>query len=361
MAGVRSADRCPGVLRPHLAEDGSVVRLRLPGGQTTADTLSALSQLAQTYGNPDLQLTSRAGLQLRGLSDPLPDAVASTVSALGLLPSPRHERVRNIVASPLTGVSGGNADLRGLIHDLDRAILGEPLLAELPGRFLFVLDDGRGDVSDRRFDLGYRASDPRGGHLLVGGPHVGVPIAATAAVDTLVALARDFVTTAGSARAWHVGELPRWSAAIDGLGPVPAPLDRPGPAVGRLAGSAGVTVPLGLLTPEQVAALARVAAGPVVVTPWRGLVIPGAAAGLPRLVAAGLVADPASPWSSITACVGSPGCGKAYGSTRAVALQLAAGGSVGHRIHVAGCERRCGAPGGDHDDLVLGSAREAVG
>ena len=126
MAGVKAADRCPGVLRPHPAEDGALVRLRLPGGQTTADTARALSELARTYGNPDLQLTSRAGLQLRGLPDPLPDDLVGAVLGLGLVPSPRHERVRNIVASPLTGVTGGRADLRGLVHVLDRALLDEP-------------------------------------------------------------------------------------------------------------------------------------------------------------------------------------------------------------------------------------------
>ena len=44
------------------------------------------------------------------------------------------------------------------------------MLADLPGRFLFVLDDGRGDVVDLRLDLGYRATGPEGGYLLVGGP-----------------------------------------------------------------------------------------------------------------------------------------------------------------------------------------------
>lgn len=360
MAGVKAADRCPGVLRPHPAEDGSVVRLRLPGGQTTADTLSALSELAQNYGNPDLQLTSRAGIQLRGLPNPLPDSVAATLLALGLLPSPRHDRVRNIVASPLTGVYGGHADLRGLIHDLDRAILGEPALAELPGRFLFVLDDGRGDLSGRTYDLGYRATDARGGQLLVGGPELSRPIGATEVVDTLVELARDFVTRAGPAGAWHVRELPGWAAAIDGLGPLPVTIDRPGSVVGPLGGAAGVSVPLGFLTPGHVAAVARVAPGPVVVTPWRGLVVPGAAAGLPQLIGAGLIADPASAWSAVSACVGSPGCAKSAGSTLALARQLVSGGAVGRRIHVSGCERRCGAPSEDHDDILVGAAQEAV-
>src|SRR4051812_42269868 len=152
MAGVEPADRRPGVLRSHRGEDGAMIRLRLPGGQIGTDSLRGLSELAAAHGHPDLQLTSRAGIQLRGLPEPLPVALSGQIAALGLLPSRTHERVRNIVPSPLSGVAGGRADIRGLVRDLDRAMLAEPSLADLPGRFLFVVDDGRGDVAAGSFD-----------------------------------------------------------------------------------------------------------------------------------------------------------------------------------------------------------------
>ena len=93
MAGVTRADRCPGVLRPHLAVDGAVVRIRVPGGQTTGAALGSLSRIAQEFGSGDLQLTSRAGIQLRGLPDPLPAGFVSAVREAGFLPSDTHERV----------------------------------------------------------------------------------------------------------------------------------------------------------------------------------------------------------------------------------------------------------------------------
>ena len=119
MAGVTDADRCPGVLRPHLAQDGAVVRIRFPGGQTTGAALGRLSGIAQQFGSGDLQLTSRASVQLRGLPDPVPAALIAAVREAGFLPSETHERVRNIIASPLSGISGGLADLRPLVVDLD--------------------------------------------------------------------------------------------------------------------------------------------------------------------------------------------------------------------------------------------------
>ena len=82
-----------------------------PAGGSPVRTLRRLAELAAAYGNGVLQLTSRAGLQLRGLPDPLPAAFVDAVVGAGLLPSASHERVRNIVASPLTGLHGGRADV----------------------------------------------------------------------------------------------------------------------------------------------------------------------------------------------------------------------------------------------------------
>src|SRR5688500_4113225 len=100
MAGV-TADRCPGVLRPHGAAAGARVRVRVPCGQTTGTSLAALGRAAERHGRGLLQLSSRASLQVRGLPTPLPEAFEQDVTAAGFLPSASHERVRNVVASPL--------------------------------------------------------------------------------------------------------------------------------------------------------------------------------------------------------------------------------------------------------------------
>src|SRR5690349_7297706 len=94
-------DRCPGLLRPHLAEDGALVRLRLPGGRITVAALRQVLAAAAADGAESVQLTSRGNLQVRALPDPLPERFVELIEATGLLPSASHERVRNIVASPL--------------------------------------------------------------------------------------------------------------------------------------------------------------------------------------------------------------------------------------------------------------------
>jgi precorrin-3B synthase len=353
MAGVTRADRCPGVLRPHLAQDGAVVRVRVPGGQTTGTALGRLSRIAQEFGSGDLQLTSRASVQLRGMPYPVPTCLIDAVREAGFLPSETHERVRNIVASPLTGVSGGAADVRPLVVTLDAGLCVDPDLASLPSRFLFALDDGRGDLSGVSFDLGYRAVDDDHGWVLIGGGPLGIAVSAADAVELLLDLAHQFLTaTQRYGEAWHVRDLPAWARNLHGVRTIDLPQATAGTPLGVVAGAASVHVPLALLTPAQAATVETGADGPVVITPSRGLVLPGAARHLPLLMAAGLIADPDSPWSAISACVGGPSCQKSLINTRAYATALAQSGSPPRRTHVSGCERRCGAPNGDHLDLV---------
>ncbi|MGH3452052.1 MAG: precorrin-3B synthase, partial [Haloechinothrix sp.] len=144
------SDACPGALTTHVAADGRLARVRVPGGALTAAALRVLADCAERFGDGELHLTSRANVQLRGLGSG--DELAVRLGEAGLLPSASHERVRNIVASPLSGVAGGVADVRRIVRELDEAVCASAPLTTLPGRFLFGLDDGRGDIVDDRID-----------------------------------------------------------------------------------------------------------------------------------------------------------------------------------------------------------------
>jgi precorrin-3B synthase len=345
--------------------------------------LLEVTLVAAELGTGSLQLTSRGNLQLRGLADGVLPELVERVATIGLLPSVTHERVRNVIASPLTGLdvgdpkvfrqsstgpngtyASGRTDLRPMVSELDRALCDTAELAELPGRFLFALDDGRGDVSALRFDLAYRAEGPGAGTVLVGSAGHGIPTTRSGAVNLMVALAVRFVRLRQDLRPapWHLGELhdltviDRRIAPVGRLesGPRRVPTS-PAPPLGARGHAASVGVPLSLLSRGQVTAIhAAAGGGPVVLTPWRGVVIPGAAAALPALSSAGLTVDDESIWSQLTACVGAPGCAKSAISTRAMATEIAArlAVPVAHPVHLSGCPRRCGAPSTAHLDLV---------
>lgn len=268
-------DRCPGVLRPWLANDGALVRIRLIGGRISASALAGLSAVAQEYGDGRLHLTTRANLQLRALPSTdgvLPDDLVTAIEATGLLPSRAHELGRNVMVSPLTGITGGRADLRGLALEFDERIRASDVLAGLPGRFLFVLDDGRGDLLDRETDLGLVALDEASAQLRIGdgwGPVVSLTRGCTA----LLGLAEKFLYLRGDAAdaPWHVRELPEplhRTAPVDPAVPTAAP---PLP-FGRFPGGEHVEAPGAVLTPVLVASLTSNATD-LVVTPWHGVVV----------------------------------------------------------------------------------------
>ncbi|MAS55792.1 MAG: nitrite reductase [Pimelobacter sp.] len=269
-------DLCPGVLRPWPAEDGALVRVRLIGGQVSAAALRALSRVSQEHGDGDLHLTSRANLQLRGLpheAERLPERVVSAIESTGLLPSRSHELARNVMASPATGLGGGRVDLRPISAELDRLLCAAPRLAALGGRFLFVLDDGRGDLADRAPDLGLVALDDASAQLRLGSTGWGDTVGIGEAAGALVDLAARFLDLRGEsvAAAWHVDELDSPLAASHPRDPRAQVHQEPLPY-----GPDHVAAPAGVLAPDLVAHLTA-PGHDLVVTPWRGVLVPGGA------------------------------------------------------------------------------------
>jgi precorrin-3B synthase len=318
----------------------------------SATQLEALARAATEFGPGAMELTSRGNIQLRAITNT--SAVAEIVAAAGLLPSQTHERVRNIVASPLSGRIGGIADIRGLIADLDEAIQAEPALAELPGRFLFSIDDGREDLSGLGADAGAHFLDQSTAALLLAGRDTGVRLTTSDVVPALIAVASRFAAIRG--KAWRIVELDDTAALLDSFDPGAnpgatwPPVTRP--PVGWLPQddgriTLGAAVPLGVLQARVAEFLAAIDA-PMAITPWRSVLVfdleEGVADTALRVLAPmDLVFDETSPWLSVSACTGRPGCQHSAADVRADATAAVDDPTDGHR-HFVGCERACGSP-----------------
>jgi precorrin-3B synthase len=351
VARTRDQDACPGALQVHQAADGALARVRLPGGMITPRQLEALAHAATAWGSPAMELTSRGNIQIRGITDTA--KIADVIANVGLLPSATHERVRNIVASPLSGRTGGRADVRGLVAELDDAIQAEPELAGLPGRFLFGIDDGHGDISGLAADVGVHVLDESAA-LLLAGRDTGVRLPVSNAVSTLIGVAHRFAGTRGNA--WRIAELSDPTHLLGDLAPTVEPGETWPPVTEPPVGwipqddgpvTLGAGVPLGVLGARVAEYLAAITA-PMVITPWRSVLVfdldDGVADAASRVLAPmGLVFDENSPWLSVSACTGSPGFEHSLADVRADAAAAVDEPARGHR-HFVGCERACGSP-----------------
>ncbi|WP_299955846.1 precorrin-3B synthase [uncultured Modestobacter sp.] len=370
------ADACPGALQTHAAADGGLARVRVPGGTLTAEQLRVLAAAARELGDGHLELTSRGNLQLRGLPTGAEAELGDRLAAAGLLPSATHERVRNVLASTLSGRSAdGHVDVGPWVRAFDAGLRADPALAELPGRFLATLDDGRGDVAGLGGDVGLLALSPTTVALLLGGVDSGLRCSPDDAVTLALDAARAFLAerAAQASTAWRLTELTDGPARVVARLPghvrhhgrsveVPAAV-----AVGPVGAAAQVdgrtaligVVPLGRVSADQAELLARLAAE-VQLTPWRSVVVPDLAEdavddAAVDLFRTGMVFDEASPWLQVTSCAGRPGCAKSLADVRADAAAAVASRVLpagGARQHWAGCERRCGRPQGGVVDVV---------
>jgi precorrin-3B synthase len=399
LASRRTADRCPGVLRLTEAADGFLARVRLPGGLVSGEQLRVLARLASELGDGRVELTSRGNVQLRGLAVDAAVPLTDGLARAGLLPSLSHDRVRNVLASPLAGLDRG-VDLTGIVRALDVELCARARLAELSGRFLFAVDDGRGDVAGLGADVIATVSADS---AVVNGLSVRQPDVLDATgtgaggvpdrlrddiVAVMLACAEAFLDlrAAHGGTAWRIADLPGGTdqvpAAVSARLGLPRVRAEPGPAavtrpVGLIARqsmrggresaasvredsgfSVVLLAPLGRLTAAQLTWVAdQLGESDARVTPWRGVVLPRPedAAGVLREAAGlGFGTDEASPWLRLTACAGRPGCASALADVQADAAGFAARWP-GRIVHVSGCGRHCGRPAATEIDVTATS------
>lgn len=354
-------DMCPGALNLHKATDGSIGRVRFPGGWVRPKQWEAIARIARTLGDGTIHITTRGNMQFRGVEDV--DAFAAAVEEAGFLPSKAHDKIRNIMVSAL------HPELVDYAHALDEALLATEKTAGLSGRTLFGFDAGVGDITAKRPDFGVFFHEDAA-HLLLAGEPTGL---ATDPEPTVVAAVLTQAAAAWQQRReanWRMHEAPEVVAGIaeqlkaheqvrEAQAPaIPAAPDKP---IGWIENGTGVTLGAGLrfgFFSAQVADMLAAIGAPVTITPWASLVIHNlkeeeAEAVVCVLAPLGLIFDANSDWLRVTACTGLPGCAKSLSNTQADATELVLSHEVPEGlVHFSGCGRRCGHPIGPHTEYV---------
>ncbi len=368
----------PDVFSPTRAGDGWLIRVKPPEQRLAAAAARRLASMATRWGSGAIEITTRASLQLRGVSEAAFADLAAALREAGLASDdPALEQRRNILVSPL---AGDDPTIAGDPLALARALaqrLADPAYAALSQKFSAVIDGGGVlPLSGWRADI----------RITVREDGVGI-----AALDgtTLTCLAEEAPAAALTLAARMTLETrpPAPPPPPPPAGFLPYHGPDPGPCPGEARGAFALVPPFGAMRAPMLAALADLSEGFgdgwLRLAPGRVALIAGVAAAragdLARAArAAGFITDPAAPSLGLIACIGAPDCAGGDAPSRADAAALAAllDDGVARPIHVSGCAKGCAhvgpapvtltgvgrdADGGGRYDLAFDASTEHVG
>src|SRR6266480_2684503 len=118
--------------------DGAyMLRIRLTGCELSAAQAKEIAYIAYEYGYGIADVTTRANIQVQGLSiDHVPRAIAR-LEAVGLTAKQTgHDNIRNVFGHPLSGVDPEELmDTRGLCAAITQLFAGSRIYSDLPRKF----------------------------------------------------------------------------------------------------------------------------------------------------------------------------------------------------------------------------------
>ena len=126
------------------AQDSYMCRLRFPGGIVDARQFRGVADLAKTYGGGYTHVTTRANLQIREIGASDPPNVLMGLADLGILNrGAGADNIRNITGSPTAGIDPQELiDTRPLAREMHHYILNRREMYNLPRKFNIAFDGG---------------------------------------------------------------------------------------------------------------------------------------------------------------------------------------------------------------------------
>ena len=369
---------CPGALQPMLSGDGLLMRPKILGSRLTLAQAEEIAGVSRDYGNGRIDVSQRAQMQLRGLTEKCYAPALMRLACAGLTaPDMGMESALNILSSPLP------SEADPLVQSLVRAFAGDAKLRSLPSKFLFLVDGGALGLDDVLADIRLEIGEREVRLVAEGARDVAVRLTFTEAAEAAMALARAFIrlrSEAPFARRRMRALIAELGADLvfreAGLDAAPHRYEKSLVRSGALIGAgaigdgwaAGLGVPYARLDASQLSRLVVAAedcgATELRLSPWRMILVPlpsqADAEQMVRVSAKlGFIVDAQDPRLALLACSGAPECPQALGATRErldelapLAARLARDG-LG--LHVSGCAKGCARPAGSPATLVARS------
>ncbi len=297
----------------------------------------ALCDAAETFGSGLIELTSRANLQLRGVTDESwPLLMAFLVEHQLVSDDPDAERQPQLMLAPAWQVGDDTHTIASLLQARGSE------LATMPGKVGIAIDAGNAPVlGDSAADFRIERSTEGGLMVRPDGYAQGTAVNNTeAAVEQLIRLTHWFVNTGG----WESGRMRRHTAPLPDWAPADTAPASHGEklALGENREGMVVGLPFGRVAADTLREAVFPASGSqasisaVQVTPWRRLLLKDCDT-LPAVD--GLIRHNSDPRLSMDACPGAPFCEQASVATQPLAEKLS--GWVEGTVHISGCSKGC--------------------
>ncbi|WP_036266100.1 precorrin-3B synthase [Methylobacterium sp. 10] len=377
---------CPSLARPMPTGDGLLARVHPPLGILTPAQARAVAEGARSHGNGHIDVTARANLQVRGVTEATRCGLAEALGAAGLGDVRGDGGPQRLtLTAPLAGLEATPIDIPSLAGSIEAIGLAIP---GLPPKALVAVEAAESGAC-----LGGAQPDC---HLVATAEGMALHLAGDAAwwhvpaddVPTVLDTALRRLAESGQRRVRDLSSADRGGLVL-GLRPATTPagasLPRPGllPLNSRLLNARGqhgstllkeepspasrprentpiailVDAPFGRCTADALESLADAAESlggkPLRLSPTRGflLVTPDAAAAeavRTILAAAGFLTEADDSRRAVAACPGAPACASGSTATLIDAARLAdafeAFAARGLSAHVSGCAKGCAHP-----------------
>lgn len=133
-----------------------LMRLRNQAGDMTADGLRNLADLAEKYGNGQVHLTLRQGIEIPGVKEELFEQALQAITAAGLSPAVCGLRVRPVVTCPGNATCPyGLINTKTLAKTLDEQFVGR----DLPAKTKFAVSGcANSCTKPQSHDVGFRGA-----------------------------------------------------------------------------------------------------------------------------------------------------------------------------------------------------------
>ncbi|MEL6294929.1 MAG: cobalamin biosynthesis protein CobG [Pseudomonadota bacterium] len=335
---------CPSAYRPMMSGDGLVVRVRPWMGEINAAQIAALCNAAKSFGNGSIDLTSRANLQIRGVSEGDYPLLMDRLIEIGVVhANPLIEDRRTVIVTH-DWIDGD------LTHRLMTSLMDAlPRLPELPAKTGFALDTGRCSHL-QSCSADFRIELTNDGRILLraDGAAKGRIVAEDDVIEVLIEMVDWFVETGGrdaGRMVRHLGRTLLPGIWLDAKPRQPHHTLEPGRnSQGQILGA-----PFGSL---DSGALARLVSetGATAMRPMVNRLVLLMDAN--DVEAPDFITNPDDPLLRVDTCTGTPGCPQALGPTRDVAKRLLAHMPAGKTLHVSGCQKGCARPGASDVTVV---------